>query len=333
MFRVKADVTIDQKKIKAIITRDYDLEVIALERVRAVYKVYTDKGTYGFKNAEELPDLPFIADCLQQIKKNGFNRIPHLLFSKQGELLVHEDGESYFMEHWLKLRELPSHSLPHFTEIGSALAHFHEASCGISKPDSNNPRSQWGTHHSFLIKSKKLLDRWQQDDRYKDDTETWLLRFLRYRCEMALHFIQTAPQDAQYGVWCHNALQHRNLMLDDSNEVWLIDFETLAYRERVWDLAHFLEYHARPLDWHPHACQLFLNTYQVSVKTPIQQQEWNLFFSYLAFPKRLYRRMKRYFGVNNPGSSQLNRFVKTVKREMTKEPCFQTLYTHLVQSE
>lgn len=326
MIRVKADVTIEPQKIRSIITRCYDLEVVELEQVRAVYKVYTREGVYGFKNAEELPDLPLIAACLQQIKQNGFSRIPHLLYSKQGELLVHEDGESYFMEHWLQLWELPAHSLPYFHEAGSALALFHEASRNVAKPDPSDHRFQWGKQLALLEKSKQVLDRWHQEEKETNKWESWLLRFLHYRCEMGLQYIRAAPLDAQYGVWCHNALQHRNIMLDGKGRVWLIDFETLAYAERVKDLAHFLECHARPLNWNPHACRRFLDAYQTHLKTPIQQQEWNLFFSYLAFPKRLYRRVKRYFGNGNRSPSQLERFIKTVKQEMAKEPCFQMLY-------
>lgn len=283
VIRVKADVTIHPDRVRSIIEKNYGVDVFSLEQVRAVYKVETSKGIYGFKNAEELLDLPFVVDCLQKMKKNGFPRVPDFLYAMDGQLLVYDENEAYFMEEWLDLKELPKHSRPYWEKIGEALANFHQASCSIGRPAPFHSRNRWGKQHVSIKKGyKRLLT---LKSRFPSIP---LLDYLQYRCEIAYEYIKNIAYEeiAYSGVWCHKGLQRRNIMLDHTMEIWFIDFETLSYAERVADLAHFLRQHADDYGWNPDSILRFLQSYQSGLADPIQQQEWSFFLSSLFYPKR-----------------------------------------------
>lgn len=318
LFHIQADVHLNPETVASLIRQHYGMTVHSLEKVRGVYRVETDAGEYGFKKADELTDLPLIADCLEKIAQNGFKRIPQLVATPEGRLLIHFHGEPYFMEQWLNLKEISKHSLPYFEQLGTTLAQFHDATRGIPPPKSSS-RNRWGKYRDLLADASTKLETWRNDLPPSDP-----IHFLMNRCRRAQQAVrnlsmQTLLHQPGAAVWCHSALQHRNIMLDRQGEIWLIDFETLVFAERVQDLAHLLEHHAAPYGWPPSAVQRFLSAYESRSATPLSQQEWALFYAHLTFSKRLYKRVKRCYGRSKPRSKDWQELRTLLKSEWMKE--------------
>jgi CotS family spore coat protein len=323
-MRVKADVHISPEEVTRIIETRYGLKVHSLTKVRAVYKAKTSHGVYGFKNAEELPDLPFIISCLNCIRKNGFRRMPSFLPSLEGDWLVDDHGETYFMEEWHDLTEVPPDSYPYWIKIAGTLAEFHEASRGIPHGD-HNEREYLGRRHQYLRKMLEKLRNWRQSCR--DHRQAALLDFALTRAKLAYHLIQDVPERVmpEHAVWCHGGLQHRNIMIDRKRQIWLIDFETLTYMERVADLAQFVQYHGYAYNWPPSAIWRFLSAYEKRASKPLDPDEWKMFFSYLLFPKRLGSRFQRYYGKRSPDQKDWEKCTNTVTKEFLKETFLQQI--------
>ncbi|WP_054949726.1 phosphotransferase [Numidum massiliense] len=331
MIKVKADVRISPDLVRTLIGKHYQLDVYSLEKVRAVYKVTTSQGVYGFKNAEELLDLPFIASCLQQIKQNGFTRVPGLTLTQAGELLMHHGGEAYFMEEWLDLREVPRNSFPYLEKIGIALADFHRASRHIGPPTANSDRFLWGTRHALLQEIyKNILRMKQMQVAGKQALSPHILapgqvNFLLNRCSLAYQTIKhLSPQrllqmEPDAATWCHGGLHRKNIMLDKKKRIWLIDFETFVYTDRVMDLAQLLQYHAPRYKWHPHVAYTFLKAYLSCLPRSLTDAEWTMFVSYLAFPRRLYNRTRRYLDKKGDRGPQFAKLTETIQQELIKE--------------
>lgn len=333
MTRVKADVRIGPDRIKSLIKKHYSLKTLSIEKVRGVYKVETSSGVYGFKNAEELPDLPFIAGCLQKLKENGFTRIPGFLLTKNGEFLIHDHDGTYFMEEWLDfLKEVPRKSFPYLKKIGEALADFHNASLNIPVPNKENFRFQWGKRHNFLQKAFHYISNWKQQDSRRSfspyfSLEYSILDFLHERCWLAYEWIKDVQSVPQSAVWCHGSLHHKNIMLDPQEQIWFIDFEKMVYSERVLDLAQLLQYHAFPYSWNLKVVQTFLQAYSSRVSVPVDQEEWKMFVSHLVYPRRLYTIMKRYFGSPTPQFEYLAKLRDIVDWEKEKEKLLTEIHT------
>lgn len=325
VFRVKADVDLTPETIRWLVREHYGLTVHSLEKVRGVYRVETDRGDYGFKKADELPDLPLIAGCLRHIKANGFGRIPEPVAAIDGKLMVDHKGEPYFMEEWLDLKEIPPYSLPYFEKIGVALAEFHRASAGLAPPETAPGRNRWGKHPALLAKASRRLETWRRRFRNSPADAPAQLAFLSTRCQLARQTIREVSQNTLLqdhpasAVWCHNALQHRNIMLDRREQIWFIDFETLAYAERVRDLAHLLEHHAAPYGWPPSAVRQFLSAYESGAAAPLSREEWLLLRAHLTFPERLYKRVRRCYGRPHARSKDWRELRKLLQREQMKE--------------
>ncbi|TCS82500.1 phosphotransferase [Tepidibacillus fermentans] len=325
---LSANVDLSENIVKTLIEEHYGIDVYSMKKIRAVYKVNTSHGSFGFKGAEELPDLPLIAEYLKKIREKGFIKIPKLLRSKEGKYLIHFEDKDYFMEEWLELQELPNHSYPYVQLIGEALADFHQATVGI-RPEQDSPRYEWGKRPSFLFRAYQKLTKMKEKFLYQSShsLEVKILDFLLERCSLAYQYIKNVDYNKllsshpESAALCHGGLQHRNIMLDHKGEVWFIDFETLSYAERVKDLAHFLEHHAKPYDWDSNMVFTFLHGYQSKLSTPINDMEWRIFFSYLAFPTRFYRRSIRYL-TNNSNPEKYLKLKEIIDSETEKEPLF-----------
>ncbi|GBF10180.1 phosphotransferase [Tepidibacillus sp. HK-1] len=326
---LSANVDLSPDIIKSLIEKHYDLKVHSMVKVRAVYKVNTSIGLFGFKGAEELTDLPLIANYLQKIRDHGYTKIPNFLRSKEGNYLIKYEKNDYFMEEWLDLEEIPNKSYPYVKKIGETLADFHHATLEI-RPEQDSDRFEWGKQPDFLQHSYQKLFEWDQKFLYKsfNSLEKQMLDFLLKRNELAYQYIKDVDYHAllqfypESAALCHGALQSRNIMLDEAGEIWLIDFETLAFAERVKDLAHFLEHHAKPYHWDTQMVFTFLNGYQSKLSRPITDDEWKIFFSYLAFPRRFYSRSIHYFDKKDLKPKDLYKLKEMIESEIDKEPLF-----------
>ncbi|TJY44073.1 hypothetical protein E5161_01355 [Cohnella pontilimi] len=319
---IRAEVQLDPEIIQTLVQEHYGLPVLSLQKVRAIYKVFTPYGAFGFKNAEELPDLPLVARLLDRIRLGGFDRIPSFLRTIRGSYLVIHDNQTYFMEKWVELPEVPKLSYPNLASIGWALADFHRSAQGIIPP-TESPRFEWGKRKGFLAEALRKLRQWK---RYRNKPEeNKILDFLFYRCNWALESIRCcSPQrlsarcpDA--AVLCHAGLHHKNILVDHQNKIWFIDFETLTYAERVMDLAQLLQYHASAYRWNPAVVNRFLYAYMSRIPAPLAPDEWKLFFSYLAFPRRFYNRMVRYFDSLDRPPELLLKLQETMDQDLEKE--------------
>jgi CotS family spore coat protein len=320
---IRAEVNVDPAAIKSLIMEHYRLPVVSLHKVRAIYQINTPYGLFGFKNGEELPDLALVADCLDRIRHNGFDRTPEFVLTHQGKYLVSHENQSYFMEKWVDYPEVPKMSFPYLQPIGSALADFHRSAKGIMPPRASH-RFEWGKREGLLRTDLTKIREWIQS-RSNTATEKRILDFLHYRCHLALEYVRrvspqmlliTCPDAA---VLCHGGLHHKNILIDPQQRIWFIDFETLVYAERVMDLAQLLQYHAGAYHWNPTVVNTFLSAYLSRIRSAIGPEEWSLFFSYLAFPRRFHNRMIRYFGNREHPEPYLLKLQETVDQELDKE--------------
>ncbi|KIL37578.1 hypothetical protein SD71_02920 [Cohnella kolymensis] len=320
---VRAEVTEGPEVVRSLIMRHYGLPVQSLEKVRAIYKIRTPYGSFGFKNAEELPDLPLVADFLEHVRHNGFERTPAFVLTTEGTYLIYHENKAFFMERWVDYPEVPKESYPYLQNIGRALADFHHAAKGVIPPKESH-RYEWGKRKDMLSAALAKIRQWKQRP-LNTPMEKMILDFLNYRCYLALmHLQKVSPQrlihtSPDAAVLCHGGLHHKNILTDSRNRIWFIDFETMVYAERVMDMAQLLQYHASPYRWNPAVVNTFLTAYLSRITAPIVPEEWSIFFSYLAFPRRFYNRMIRYFDNTEHPQEFLMKLKETMDQDLDKE--------------
>lgn len=319
----RAEVCLPPETVKALVKQHYGMKVIALEMVRAVYRVTTPLGLFGFKNADELEDLSSVASCLDYIRRGGFGNMPRFSPALTGDYLIHHENQSYFLEEWMSGEEVPKKSLPYLEKIGCALADFHRAAKGMV-PDRRSQRFEWGQRKQRLEIARLHLERWRRELALSPQ-EREITDFLLYRCRLALDYIRPVSLELlaalypEAAVLCHGGLHHKNIMIDGEHNIWFIDFETLTYTERVMDLAQLLQYHAVVYNWDRRVVDMFLSAYTSRLDRPVCPEEWNVFLSYIAFPRRFVNRMHRYYDHPERPAVLLLKLQETMAQDTAKE--------------
>jgi CotS family spore coat protein len=312
-------VKLKKYQVKDIILNHYGLAVHSIKSIRGILQVMTDNGCYSFKNAEEFPDLPLVHHCLETIRQNGFPFIPQLVPTLTGETNVSHEGEHYYLDRWVEGHELPKGNNDE-ESLGKALANFHRASEAVVMPE-DSARNGYGKRAGFLDDCQRKLHKWLQNGTWINEFDKQALDFLTYRCRLAYSYIRdvSAHHHSVKAAICHGSLHHENILIDDKDNIWFIDFESLVFAERVFDLAQLIHYYAYPHEWNPDVVDRILHSYQTQHKTPLSNEEYHYFLSYLAFPRRLSNSMIQYFE-NNPSSKKhYTKLLTVIQQEWPKE--------------
>jgi CotS family spore coat protein len=319
-------VELKKHEVRDIIFNHYGLTVHSIVTVRGILRIVTDKGSFAFKNAEEIPDLPFVNHCLEMIRRNGFPFIPQLVPTLSGQTKVSYQGKNYYLDRWVEGNELPKWSDAE-ESLGKTLAQFHRASESLKIPQ-QSVRNGYGTRAALLLEWQDKIYKWLESRMWSNEFDKEALEFLDYRCRLAYSFIMDMPthQHSVLPAFCHGSLHHENILIDRNNNIWFIDFESLVYSERMLDLAQLIHYYAYPHDWNPDVILRILKSYQKHHKTPFSKEEHHYFLSYLAFPRRLGNSMLQYFDNQASSKKHYTKLLTVIEQEWTKERFLRTYH-------
>ncbi|SDN30840.1 spore coat protein, CotS family [Fictibacillus solisalsi] len=318
--------------LSSLINTNYGLNVHSIDRILSIPKVSTNRGIFGFKNANELIDLPFVYQCIKWIRLNGFPFIPSVLPCKNGQVYFEHDNELYYMEEWVKGEDILFADLPLIEQIGSTLARFHQASEGIVPPK-NSPRMEYGQRLEKLHRIHQDVQRWKS--RYEPVPEwimePWMLDVLEMRCRLSSSYIRDVQNDVGgvKGVLSHGSLHQRNILLNAEGEIHLIDVESLLFAERTYDLASFIHYFAPSHNWNPSVIHRFIKGYHEASREPLSYSEWRCLFSFLAFPRRMESWCYRHF--DHPTEFSYFKLLGILVHDQQKEDLFKQYYPSLLE--
>ncbi|MCQ6267483.1 phosphotransferase [Fictibacillus sp. WQ 8-8] len=321
--------------LSSLIYTHYGLTVQSIERVLAIPKVHTDQGIFGFKNANELNDLPFVAHCIEWMKQNHFSFIPSVLPCHNGQVYFEHGNELYYMEEWAKGRDILFADLSLCERIGATLAHFHHAADGaVPPPDSS--RMEYGSRVHKLIGVYQDIQKWKTE--YKPvpewTFEPWMLDVLETRCRLAYSYIHRLEEEhgEVKGALCHGSLHQRNILLDGDQKIYFIDVESLVFAERPYDLASFIHYYAPSYNWNPAVIHRFIKGYQEHSVQSLSFNEWKFLFSFLAFPRRVESWCYRHFGSQTPSESTYFKLLGILVHDQPKESLFTQFHPETLES-
>ncbi|WHY73092.1 phosphotransferase [Fictibacillus enclensis] len=317
--------------LSSLINTNYGLNVHSVERILSIPKVYTNGGIFGFKNANELNDLPFVSQCIEWIKQNGFPFIPSVLPCKNGQVYFEHNNELYYMEEWVKGKDILFADLPLIERIGSALARFHQAAEGAAPP-ADSFRMEFGKRAEKLNRIHQDIQRWKSGYEAVPEwtMEPWMLDRLEMRCRLSFSYLDQGQTDHARvkGVLSHGSLHQRNILLNTEGEVYLIDVESLLFAERTYDLASFIHYFAPSHQWNPSVMHRLIKGYHRGASEPLSYPEWRHLFSFLAFPRRMESWCYRHF--DHPTEFSYFKLLGILVHDQVKENLFKQYHPDIL---
>lgn len=268
--------------------------------IRSVYMLSTDEGMKILKKIDySLGELMFIYDSLNEIRK----QYPYVINFKQslsGEPYVEHKNDIYIVLDVIEGRDCLYENLIDLKNASRALARLHRAGEGI--PASCQVKNKLGRLEECY--KRKICDM----EKYKDIAamhvnkspfDRTFLQGVDYYIENARAALK-ALQGSSYlklcskgHTLCHHDLAHRNILIDDKDNVYFLDFDYSVVDIPCHDISNMITKALRHNEWSSEIADTILDSY--SQEYPLCGEEMKVLAAYLMFPQEFYDVATAYY--------------------------------------
>ena len=288
------------------IERQFNIKIEIIKANKGVYYLKTNKGERCLKRINYGPQkLLFVYGAKEHLIKNGFKNVDKYFLNIDGEpyALVNED--LYTLSEWLGGRECDFHNINEVRLAASTLAVMHEASKGYEPPENSKLKSDLGRWPHLMEKRIKSLDKMRDMLRKKSnksDFDMVYLKSMEFYKEMAKNALSTLQESSYYELcakaeaeksFCHHDFTYHNIILNDNDDVYIIDFDFCKREVRTFDISNFMIKVLKRVDWDISFAKAILESYNSVSK--IDEDEYKVLYAYLQFPQRYWRLANRYY--------------------------------------
>lgn len=282
----------------------YDLAVEDIVPVRSVYILYTNKGIKILKKVDYgIEDLEFINIVINYIYENGYKYVVPFMKTIGGMYHIKRNDGIYVMLDLVEGREASFENPVDISNLSKALCSMHLSTRGIdSILEKRNRLYSWpvlfGKRTQNLLKFKEIAEMHEiksefdkvfleyVDNYYSDALKSFkLINDLPYNemCSMAYE---------QKNI-CHHDLAYHNILLDNDNKVYFVDFDYCILDLRIHDIANLIAKSIKHCNWDTEKARLILKSYSSIDK--LEQVELKLLHAFLTFPQDFYEISSQYY--------------------------------------
>ena len=136
----------------------------------------------------------------------------------------------------------------------------------------------------------------------KSEFDLIYLKSMEFFKEMGKKALTTLNESDYYNLcaiaeqeksFCHHDYTYHNIILNDNEDVYVIDFDFCKREVRTFDISNFMIKVLKRVDWDINFAKAIIETYN-SV-SPLSNEEYKVLFAYLQFPQRYWRLANRYY--------------------------------------
>lgn len=288
------------------IERQFDINIEVIKANKGVYYLKTNKGERCLKKINYGPQkLLFVYGAKEHLINNGFNNVDNYFLNIDGEpyALVNED--LYTLSKWLDGRECDFHNIEEVILAAKTLAKMHEASKGYEPPENSKLKSDLGRWNHLMEKRIKSLDKMRDMLRKKSnksDFDIVYLKSMEFYKSIGMKALKTLEESSYYELcakaeseksFCHHDFTYHNIILNDKNDVYVIDFDFCKREVRTFDISNFMIKVLKRVDWNFSFAKSIIDAYN-SI-SPLSHEEHKVLYAYLQFPQRYWRLANRYY--------------------------------------
>jgi CotS family spore coat protein len=288
------------------IERQFNINIESIKANKGVYYVKTNKGERCLKKINYGPQkLLFVYGAKEHLIKNGFNTVDRYFLNIDEEPYAIVNEDIYTLSEWLGGRECDFHNIDEVRLAAKALAKMHEASKGYEPPENSKLKSDLGRWTQLMAKRIKSLDKMRDMLRKKSnksDFDVVYLKSMDFYKEMGQKALKNLEGSAYYELcaiaerdksFCHHDYTYHNIVLNEENDVYVIDFDFCKREVRTFDISNFMIKVLKRVDWDMNYARAIIDSYN-SVSN-LSNEEYKVLYAYLQFPQRYWRLANRYY--------------------------------------
>jgi CotS family spore coat protein len=288
------------------IERQFNINIETIKANKGVYYLKTNKGERCLKKINYGPQkLLFVYGAKEHLIKNGFDNVDRYFLNTEGEPYAIVNEDLYTLSEWLGGRECDFHSIDEVRLAAKALARMHEASKGYEPPENSKLKSDLGRWTQLMAKRIKSFDKMRDMLRKKSnksDFDVLYLRSMDFYKEIGIKALNCLEASSYYELcaiaerdksFCHHDYTYHNIVLNDKEDVYVIDFDFCKREVRTFDISNFMIKVLKRVNWDINYARAIIDEYNNVSK--LDNDEYKVLFAYLQFPQRYWRLANRYY--------------------------------------
>lgn len=269
------------------------------DKQRAVFKIKTENNSYCLKKVyynEE--NLLFVYSAMEWLYRNNLN-LPRLLPSKNNSRFVLFNNMIFILTPWVKGDKCDFDNSTHISLSCQTLGKIHKVSKNFFPIDGSSKREGLEDFHLSISKHfNQLLENANYANNIKDRFSNIYLDNFDYNLDLAklsLEISSTIDSSDLSRSLCHGDYVNKNIIIDDKNSVFIIDFDKCKYDYSSYDLSYFLRrLLKRPTtNWDTQITIDVLNSYLK--ENTLTSSDFKYILSYLAFPQKYWKISRDYY--------------------------------------
>lgn len=288
------------------IERQFNIKIESLKANKGVYHLRTNKGERCLKKINYGPQkLLFVYGAKEHLIKNGFSLVDKYYLNIEDEPYAIVNEDLYTLSEWIEGRECDFHNIEEVKLAAKTLAMLHEASKGYDPPENSKLKSDLGRWTTLMAKRIKSFDKMRDMVRKKSNKNEFDLLYIKsmeFYKELGKKALNTLEKSEYINLceiaqneksFCHHDFTYHNIILDESNNCHVIDFDYCKRELRTFDISNFMIKVLKRVEWNKEFAYAILESYNEI--SPLLESEYKVLYAYLQFPQRYWRLANRYY--------------------------------------
>ena len=292
---------------------NYDVNVNSTRKVRGAIFYDTDKGSMLMQELTVSPKrLPFLYSLGQELFRLGYDRMDHLIKTKEGQLYCEdENGAKFVLKNWFSGKECDPHRETEIMEAvrNMALLHRTMEDCECDKTFTKETLEQEYFRHNRELKRVRTFIR---NKSVKGKFELAFLKDFEEMYEWAtasLHYLKESDyenlleQSLCEGKMVHGDYNYHNILMTNTG-VATTNFEHCYSGIPVTDFYYFLRKIMEKNTWDINLGHKMLETYSRILPLTVAQMEYIAVC--ISYPEKFWKVANSYYRSNKAWISAKN---------------------------
>lgn len=313
-------------ELKKYILKEYNLEDASISQIkfkdtdkqRAVYKIEHDNKYYCLKKVYYAKDeLRFVYSSIEWLYRFNLN-VPRILPTNSGNRYVLFNDMLFILTPWIQGEKCNYDNYTHVINSAKTLAAMHIAGKNFYPIAGSKLRQGYDNIYVEMNRHfNQLLNYSNLAFKYGDPFSKLYIENFDNCIELAKLSIESASNidfNCLNKSLCHLDYVNKNIIFDNDNNLWIIDFDKCKIDYCVHDISYFLRriMKRESTDWN---LELLMDCLQIYDKfLPLNTDEYWYILSYLSFPQKQWRLLRDYY--NNINICNKAAFLTLLEKSM-----------------
>ncbi|OAA92473.1 CotS family spore coat protein [Clostridium coskatii] len=298
---------LSEKTVKKYVLPYYNMNDASIDRIkfkntdkqRAVYKISHLNKNYCLKKVYfDEANLLFVYSAIEWLFRNNI-RVPRILPTIYGGRYVKYNEMLFMLTPWITGTKCNYNIKDHLLVSISNLAKMHKVSKNFTPIKGSIERINFEkTYISFEKHFKQLLNCSNLAVKYKDKFSQLFLQYFEINlilAQMSSRISSSINYDNLNTCLCHLDYVNKNIIFDDNNKIWIIDFDKCSIDYCAHDISYFLRRFLKrnSTNWQLDITLECLNLYEKTFSLTLD--DYKYIISYLAFPQKFWKISRDYY--------------------------------------